>query len=486
MTRTRLFVASLLVVVSASSCAAFKDAMTAHQDVVARAGTQELKVDELATLLANSEIPLRPDAVRTFSQLWVNYQLLGHAGAQGDSLGTAEDADKGMWSAFAQIQTRAYYDAISKGWDVAVDSSTLEQRYNEGAGGLIAASHILLAKQPEGISATANDSIKREAERLAATVTPANFAAVAKARSEDPGSKDRGGSYGVFSGTDMVGAFSEGVRSVTPGGITKVVETEYGYHIIRRHTWAEAREQFTQMYAGIAQQKAESTYFESLESGANVQVKGSAAKLVKAVAEDVDAYRDDRTVIATARSGNLTASRLAQWMAAFPPQSRMRAQVMQVPDSVIPVFVKNIMRNELLLRAADSAGVGPDSAQRTGIRDAFTNGVRSTMQALNVLPSQLADSANDVTAREALAGSRIDGYLTRLLRNEGDFVEVPEQLVLVLRDKYEARFVPAAIERALAEATKLRATADSLKADQQPPTSVPLPAPDTTAQKRTP
>jgi peptidyl-prolyl cis-trans isomerase D len=476
MTRTRLLVVSLLVVATAS-CAAFKDAMTAHQDVVARAGSQELTIDELAGLLANSEVPLRPDAVRTLSQLWVNYQLLGHAGAHGDSLGTVEDADAGMWSAIAQLKTRKYYDSVSTGWD-AVDTTKLEDEYNKGA--LLAASHILLAKVPDGMSATANDSIKREAERLQTTLTSQNFAAVARARSEDPGSKERGGDYGVFDHQQMVGEFNQGILSVPPGEISKVVETQYGYHIIRRHTWAEAREQFSQMYPGIVAQRAESTYFDQLESGANVNVKSGAAKVVKAVAEDVDAYRDDRTVIATARSGNLTAGRLAQWMAAFPPQSRMRAQVMQVPDSVIPVFVKNIMRNELLLRAADEAKLGPDSAEVTQIRGAFHTGVASTMRSLNVLPSQLADSTSEA-GREALAGARIDDYLAKLLRNEGDFVEVPEQLVLVLRDKYEARLIPAGIERALAEATKLRAAADSLKADSQPPTSVPLPGPDTGA-----
>lgn len=473
MNRTRLLVASLLIAVTVSSCAAFKDAMTAHQDVVARAGSQELKVDELAQMLANSEVPLRTDAARTLSQLWVNYQLLGHAGAQGDSLASAEDADRGMWSALAQLQTRKFYDAISTDWG-KVDSSTLEARYN--AGELFAASHILLAKQPVGISATANDSIKREAEKLAATVTPANFAAVARARSEDPGSKDRGGSYGVFATDMMVGPFNQGILSVKPGEITPVVETEFGYHIIRRHTWEEAREQFTEMYTGLAQQKAESVYFDGLETAANVQVKASSPKLVKAIAEDVDAYRSDKTVIATARSGNLTASRLAEWLAAFPPQSRMRAQVLQVPDSVIPTFVKNVMRNELMLRSADSAGLVVDSAARAEVRLAFKNGVGSTMQALNVHPAQL-DSVAAGAPRDSVAAARIDDYLGRLLRNEGQFVEVPEQVVIVLRDKYESRIVSAAIDRALAEATKLRATTDSLAIDRQPPTSVPLPAP---------
>jgi hypothetical protein len=472
MTRTRLLVVSLVTVLSATSCAAFRDAMTAHVDVVARAGTQELTVSHLAEMMGTTEIPLRADAARSLAQLWVNYQLVGHAGAQGDSLATVADADAGMWSAFAQLKTRRFFEAISSEWG-NIDSASFEQKYNDGE--LLAAAHILLAKQPQGLSATANDSIRREADRIAETVTSATFARVARERSEDPGSKDRGGDYGVFPPGQMVPEFDAGIRSVAPGEITKVVETQFGYHIIRRSTWDEIKDQFAQAYAGTAAQRAESLYFDRLETGANVQVKKTAPKLVKAIAEDVDAYRDDKTVIATARSGNLTAGRLAQWMAAFPPQSQVRQQVVQAADSVIPMFVKNVMRNELLLHQADSAGIGADSAEVTEVRQAFFNGVLSTMTQLGLSPSQLADSAADRAERERIAGERVEAYLAALLKNEGEFVEVPEQLVLVLRDKYENRIVPAALDRALAEATTRRAAADSAAAATQPATSVPMP-----------
>jgi hypothetical protein len=239
MTRTRLLVVSLVTVLSATSCAAFKDAMTAHVDVVARAGTQELTVSRLAEMMGTSEIPLQPDAARSLAQLWVNYQLVGHAGAQGDSLATVADADAGMWSAFAQLKTRRFFETISADWG-NIDSASFEQKYNEGE--LLAAAHILLAKQPQGLSATANDSIRREADRIAETVTTATFAQVARERSDDPGSKDRGGDYGVFPPGQMVPEFDAGIRSVAPGEITKVVETQYGYHIIRRSTWDEIKD----------------------------------------------------------------------------------------------------------------------------------------------------------------------------------------------------------------------------------------------------
>src|SRR5688572_777325 len=69
-----------------AACDGFKEAMSAHQDVVARAGGQELSVTRLSELMGNSKIPLQKDVARAVADLWVSYQLLGHAAANGDSL----------------------------------------------------------------------------------------------------------------------------------------------------------------------------------------------------------------------------------------------------------------------------------------------------------------------------------------------------------------------------------------------------------------
>ena len=490
MTRLRLLSASLVLALGFTACDGFREAMTAHVDVVARAGSQELTVEQLAEMMGPTDVPLQPEAIRAISQLWINYQLLGYAAAQNDSMRTPKDADAGMWSTLAQQRMQTLFESVSKSWSGDLDPATFEQRYNDGA--LLAASHILLAKQPEGISATANDSIKREAERIARTVTTATFAAVARARSEDPGSKERGGDYGVFAPGTMVPEFDAGVRSVQPGGITGVVETQYGYHIIRRSTFAEIKDKFAEEIGKTGNTAAESTYFAGLEEKANVKVKPAAAKIVKGIAEDVDTYREDKTVLATSRSISLTAARMSMWMGAFPPQSRVRQQVSQAPDSLLDGFVKSIMRNELLLRAADSAKVELDSTERENVRQAFYTGTLRTMEALNLSPAQLtadAEGGADRGNRERLAASRVNAYVASLLKNEAEFVQVPEPLVIVLRGRYESRITPAGVDRALAAATKTRAASDSAASALQPPTAVPMPdaapaAPAPAATKR--
>ena len=83
-------VASLLSVVS--SCSGLKDALTAHVDVVARAGSQELSVNRLGDLLGNAKIqvPVTKENAAIVTDLWTGYEQIAYAAAHGDSQSLAE------------------------------------------------------------------------------------------------------------------------------------------------------------------------------------------------------------------------------------------------------------------------------------------------------------------------------------------------------------------------------------------------------------
>lgn len=96
------------------------------------------------------------------------------------------------------------------------------------------ASHILIAF---GVNATpeAKANAKKKAEEVLAEVkkSPEKFAELAKKYSQDPGSAEKGGDLGAFGRGAMVKPFEEAVFAMTPGSVSDLVESEFGYHIIK-------------------------------------------------------------------------------------------------------------------------------------------------------------------------------------------------------------------------------------------------------------
>ncbi|MGH9380678.1 MAG: peptidylprolyl isomerase [Thermoanaerobaculia bacterium] len=75
---------------------------------------------------------------------------------------------------------------------------------------------------------------RTKAEGLLAQIREgADFAELAGANSEDPGSKERGGDLGWFSRGQMAEPFENAAFALEPGGTSEVVESPFGFHIIR-------------------------------------------------------------------------------------------------------------------------------------------------------------------------------------------------------------------------------------------------------------
>lgn len=96
------------------------------------------------------------------------------------------------------------------------------------------ASHILVKVEARA-SADAKSKARARAEALLAEVrkTPARFAEIAKAKSEDPGSAPAGGDLDFITRGAMVKPFEDAVFAMKAGEISGVVETEFGLHIIQ-------------------------------------------------------------------------------------------------------------------------------------------------------------------------------------------------------------------------------------------------------------
>jgi peptidyl-prolyl cis-trans isomerase D len=102
-----------------------------------------------------------------------------------------------------------------------------------------------------------DDSESRAAARTAiegllgdARAEGADFAAMATEHSEDPGSASRGGDLGFFDNKRMAAPFTEAAFGLAAGGISEIVETQFGFHIIKVEEIQEAEEKTLESVQG--------------------------------------------------------------------------------------------------------------------------------------------------------------------------------------------------------------------------------------------
>ena len=100
----------------------------------------------------------------------------------------------------------------------------------------IQASHILLMYQGSARSSATRS--KEEAAELIGQLKDqlaggADFADLAQQHSDCPSSQ-KGGDLGQFGSGQMVKPFEDAAFALEVGGVSDVVETDFGYHIIKR------------------------------------------------------------------------------------------------------------------------------------------------------------------------------------------------------------------------------------------------------------
>jgi NIMA-interacting peptidyl-prolyl cis-trans isomerase 1 len=103
----------------------------------------------------------------------------------------------------------------------------------------IIAQHILVAyktakRAPAGVTRSKAEARARAAEALAKIQSGTVFEDAVTQYSDDAGSVDRMGSVGKFRREAMDPAFSTAAFALRVGQVSDVVETPFGFHVIKR------------------------------------------------------------------------------------------------------------------------------------------------------------------------------------------------------------------------------------------------------------
>jgi PPIC-type PPIASE domain len=471
--KTRSLLAFSVACVTFAGCQGLKDAFNAHSDTVASAGSQQLSVQKLGDLLGKTPLQVQPtkENAAVVAGLWVDYQLMGVAAAKDDSLNSPKE--------LAAAAETYNINMILRHFQAHIDSTLTSQEpseatYDAAAGDVLDARHILF-QFPDSATPAQKDSVHKKALSVLPLVNDKNFADMAKKYSSDAGSARQGGNLGVFPRREMVPQFGDAVAALKPGEISKLVETQYGYHIIQRLTYAQAKAEYDSEFARIASSKAEQAYVAQLDSSASIQVKPGAATTAKVAAADPSSHRKDNTVLASYKGGNLTVARYLTWLDGMPPQQNINAQIQQAPDSLIQIFLRSLAGQEVMLKRADSLHITLTPEEKSTMNNGYLQWVTGGWASLNLDPKSLADSGRSESAREKLAGARVDSIVNAVMAGTVRPIAIPTPLKLALESKFGGNVNQNALDRAVAIARKLRTTADSARAANQPPSQVPLP-----------
>lgn len=194
--------------------------------VIAKVNGTEIKQSDLNAAeeeLAGQLPPMAPEAKRDYLVTYVTDMILVAKAAEDRKLGETDDFKRKMDNARSKLLMEALLQAEAK---AAVTDEAMKKVYDEAIKQMsdeeeVSARHILVETEDEA------------KKILADLKTGADFLAIAKEKSKDPGSKENGGDLGFFGKEQMVPEFAEAAFKLNKGQLSDPVKSQFGWHVIR-------------------------------------------------------------------------------------------------------------------------------------------------------------------------------------------------------------------------------------------------------------
>ena len=471
--RRLVWIPVLLLVVGLTACSSFRDLFSAHADVAAEAGDERLSPERLAEIMISGK-GVRPnrDAANFVANIWIDYSLFGQAVAGGklplDSASVAE----AVWPQLAELKGSHWHDTLMARRSV-LPPNAADSVYRGNDVRVL--QHILYRVPPNAVPEVRNTARKKAEGTLARIRRGADFGQVASQVSEDPGSKADRGFLPPSPKGRFVPAFDSAGWSLAPGATSGVVETQFGYHIIKRPAADAVRDRLTAYLAQSAGGRLDSMYMDSLAILNRIKVEKGAANAMRAAAENPEEARRSKKKLATFKDGELTVGEFMRWMQALPPQ--YAAQLKQADDTMLTQFARVLSQNILLLRQADSAKIQVTPDEWSAMAAGYRAQVDTLRKEMGLDTTALWDSTAKAADRNKVAAAKVQQYFDQLVGGKSRLRPLPSALATLLRDRFHYRVHDGGLNRAVELAEAERAKTDTSKAKTGPLQPAPGPAP---------
>jgi hypothetical protein len=449
---------SALAAAALAGCSNFRDLFSAHADIAAEAGPMDLSAERLATILgsAGGRQQIGREAGNFVASTWVDYALLAQAVARNELPTDSASIAEAVWPEIAELRGTHWHDTLMSR-NSAQAPTAADSLYNISDQRLL--QHILIRVQQNAEPAARAEGRRKAETTLARLQKGADFSRLAAQMSEDPSSRPDSGFLPLGPRGRFVASFDSAAWRLKPGEMTGLVETPYGYHIIKRPALESVRARLADFLLERAGMRLDSLYMDSLATANKVEVKPGAPAAMREAAEDPQAWIHSDKPLATFTGGALTVREYLRWVRALPPA--YSAQLKQANDSLLRQFAGVLAKNVLLLRAADSAGIGISQPEWKELRAQYLAQLDTLKSEMGLTVPDLTDSTVAIAEREKVAALIVEKYFDDLVKGKIRLRPLPSALASLLREKLPYEIHDVGVNRAVELAQHKRTQADS-------------------------
>lgn len=463
----------LTLVLAVAGCSGMKELFSAHANVAAEAAGTTLTADSLGSFMLEAKgARLTPETADFLANLWVDYQLFGHAVASGrlktDSAAVAEV----MWPEITEAVGSRWHDSLMAR-RTAFSATAFDSTYTSNDSSAVRVfQHVLVRVAPNATPAERSAAQRKAGTILAQARAGKDFAALARQYTDDNASKATGGLMNAAPRGAYVTPFDSAGWTLKPGEISGVVISPFGFHVIRRPPFAEVKTQIQQYLEFQAGRRLDSLYMDSLGTAKHLSVKGGAAATLRTAFDDADGNRTNTKALATFDGGKLTVRETLRWTGAMPEQ--MVAQLKSATDTQLGGFIRALAQNILLLQDAKDNGAGLTPTEFQALRQSYLAGLDTLRYTLG-LTAAVIDTTASQADRDHAAMASVSTYFAKLLRRDAPARAIPGPMANYLRDNLPYRVVPAGVARAaqlalaVRDSTQLNAPATGPRLPEAPP-----------------